>query len=177
MSILLSKENALQGAILHFNLTVDASDIIQGLLDEATLAPSPDWPLVKIGPFLGSLGSKPKDLRIAILSLFLKDPHCETFGSPGRVLREYLRGQFDSWKVIEQCISFDFGGSSRLNYKECFQAFIKNVAPNRFVFIYLVAVHISQPSAAFLLSPLPQIAFAMESAFSAILLEFQSMVV
>lgn len=65
---MLSKEDALHGAILHFNLSVDTSDIIQGLLDEKTLAPSPDWPPVKIGPFL-SLGSKPKDLRVAILSL------------------------------------------------------------------------------------------------------------
>jgi hypothetical protein len=116
---------------------VDRSDVIQGLLDETTLAPSPDWPPVKIGPFLGRLSSKPKDLRIAILSLFLKDSQSELFGSPGQVLGEFLRGQFDCWKVVDHRISFDFGGSSHVNYKESFQAFIKNVVPNRFVFIRL----------------------------------------
>jgi hypothetical protein len=145
LSILLSKEDALQGAILHFNPSLDSSDIIQGLLDAKTLAPSPNWPTVEIRPFLGTLGpsSKPKELRIAILSLFLKDSHSETFGCPGRVLGEYLRCQCDAWKVIEQRISFDFAASSRLNYKDCFQAFIKNIAPNRFVFIHLVAKNIT----------------------------------
>lgn len=111
--------------------------IIQGLLDGTTLAPSPDWPPLKIGPFLGRLSSKPKDLHIAILSLFLKDSRSELFGSPGHFLAEYLRGQFDCWKVVDHHISFDFGGSSHLNYKESFQAFIKNVVPNRFAFILL----------------------------------------
>jgi hypothetical protein len=137
LSILLSKEDALQGLIFNFKLRVDISYIIQGLLDGTTLAPSQDWPAVKIGPFLGRLSSKPKDLSIAILSLFLKDSHCESSGSPGRVLGEYLRGQCDGWKVVDHRISFDFGGSSHLNYRESFQAFIKNIVPDRFVFIYI----------------------------------------
>jgi hypothetical protein len=148
LSILLSKKDALQGPILHFDLSVACSDVIQGLLDETTLAPSPDWPPIKIGPFLGRLGSKPKDLRIAILSLFLKDSHSELFGSPGRVLGEFLRGQFDCWKVVDHRISFDFGGSSPVNYKESFQAFIKIVVPNRFAFIclpYYTLVNHQQP--------------------------------
>jgi hypothetical protein len=145
LSLLLPKEDALQGAILHFNPSIHGSDVTQGLLDAKTLAPSPDWPSVKIGPFLGSLSlsSKPKDLRIAVLSLFPNDPHSETFGSPGRVLGEYLRTQCDAWKVIQQQISFDFAGSSRLKYKECFQAFIKNVVPNRLVFIHPIAINIT----------------------------------
>lgn len=134
---MLSKEDSLQGLILYFNLSVNPSDVIQGFLDETTLVPSPDWPSVNIGPFLGRLDSKPKDLRIAILSLFLKDSQSELFGSPGRVLGEYLRGQFDRWKVVDHCISFDFGGSSHPNYTESFQAFIKNVVSNRFVSIQL----------------------------------------
>jgi len=145
LSSLLSQEDALQGPISHFNVGAGSSDVIQGLLDGATLAPSPDLPPLTIGPFLGRLSSKPKDLRIAILSLFLKDSHAESSGSPGRVLGEYLRGQCDGWNVVEHRISFDFGGSSHLNYKESFQAFIKNVVPNRFVFIYLVIRYITKP--------------------------------
>lgn len=45
--------------------------------------------------------------------------------------------QFDPWKVIEQDISFDFGGSSPLNYKECFQAFIKKVVPNSLFVVWI----------------------------------------
>jgi hypothetical protein len=117
--------------------------IIQGLLDGRDLAPSPDWPPLKIGPFLGRLSSKPKDLCIAILSLFLKDSHSDSSGFPGQVLREYLHGQCDGCKVFDHCISFDFGGSSHLNYRESFQEFIKNIVPNRFVFIYLVTIWIN----------------------------------
>jgi hypothetical protein len=135
---LLSKEVALQGLILHFNLSVNSSAVIQGLLDGTTLSPSPDGPPLKIGPFLGRLSSKPKDLHIAILSLFLKDSHAESSGSLGQVLGEYLHNQCDGWKVVDHCIPFDFGGSSHLNYQESFQAFIKNVAPNRFVWIFLL---------------------------------------
>jgi hypothetical protein len=142
---LLSKEVALQGLILHFNLSVDSSDIIQGLLDGTTLSPSPDGPPLKIGPFLRRLSSKPKDLHIAILSLFLKDSHAESSGSLGRVLAEYLCGQCDGWKVVDHRIPFDFRGSNHLNYQESFQAFIKNVAPNRFVQIFLLPNTIINP--------------------------------
>jgi hypothetical protein len=136
---LLSKEVALQGLILHFNLSVDSSDVIQGLLDRTALSPSPDGPPLKIGPFLGRLSSKPKDLHIAILSLFLKDSHAKSSGSLGQVLGEYLHSQCDGWKVVDHHIPFNFGGSSHLNYQESFQAFIKNVAPNRFVWIFLLS--------------------------------------
>jgi hypothetical protein len=80
---LLFKEVALQGLILHFDLSVNSSDIIQGLLDRTTLSPNPDRPPLKIGPFLERLSSKPKDLHIAILSLFLKDSHAESSKSLG----------------------------------------------------------------------------------------------
>jgi hypothetical protein len=99
---------------------VDSSDVIQGLLDGTTLSPSPDGPPLKIGPFLGRLSSKPKDLQIAILSLFLKDSHAKSSGFLGRVLGEYLHGQCNGWKVVDHCIPFDFGGSSHLNYQESF---------------------------------------------------------
>ena len=121
LPILLSKEDALQGLILHFNLSVKNSDIVQGLLDGTTLSPSPLWPPLRIGPFLERLSSKPKDLHIAILSLFLKDSHAESSGSLGQVLGEYLHGQCNGWKVVDHCIAFDFGGSSHLNYKESSQ--------------------------------------------------------
>ena len=174
LSVLLSKEDALQGLILHFNLSVDSSDIIQGLLDGTTLSPSPDWPSLKIEPFLGRLSSEPKDLHIAILSLFLKDSHAKLSRSLEQVLGEYLCSQCDGWKVVDHHISFDFGGSSHLNYfwhlsrmslQTCLSLFI--LLPNTLVI----------PSAAFLLSQLPKIALAMESAFLAILLALQSTVV
>jgi hypothetical protein len=169
---------ALQGLILHFNLSVDSSDVNQGLLDGTTLSLSPDGPPLKIGPFLGRLSSKPKDLHIAILSLFLKDSHAESSGFLEQVLGEYLHGQCDGCKVVNHHIPFDFGGSSHLNYQESSQAFIKNVAPNRFVWIFLLPnTFISNPINSFLSSRLPQIAFVMESVFLEILLALQSTVV
>jgi hypothetical protein len=86
--------------ILHFNLSVDSSDIIQGLLNGTTLSPSPDGPPLKIGPFLERLSSKPKDLHIAILSLFLKDSHAELFESLGQVLGEYCAASAMAGKLL-----------------------------------------------------------------------------
>ena len=161
--------------ILHFNLSVNSSDIIQGLLDGTTLSPSPDWPPLKIGPFLGRLSSKPKDLHIAILSLS-QGLSCWiiwiTWMSSWRVLAwpvwwlQSCRFPYFLWlwRLKPSQLQGVFSGI----YQECCS---KQVCLD--LFHYQI---ISNPINSFF-AQLPQIAFVMESVFLAMLLALQSMVV
>jgi hypothetical protein len=160
---LLSKEVALQGLILHFNLSVDSSDVIQGLLDGTTLSPSPDGPPLKIGPFLKRLSSKPKDLHIAILSLFLKDSHGKSSGSLGRVLGEYLHGQYDGWKVVDHRIFSTLEAQAISTTRSLSRHLSRILLQTGLSGFFCYQIHsLVIPSTAFSSSRLPQIAFVMK---------------